>query len=366
MTAERIRRGPAEPAPGGQVGARAFEVADGFQVNTVVWLSSLPDAERGPSRRMSEDLSALASRHGYVFEESPVRTRDGLLEALAEAAGRAGGAGLRPFFHFDCHGSAEQGLLLAPNGDRVAWSGLADGLRAVNVAARNDVCRLFGACCGFHLSTAPVLSRPAPYFLTIAPEREVTVGVLERRTAPFYARFFETGDVTRASRGILHPDLSVLMCTAVFAEALATYLADHARGRAGRELRERLAALLLRRRGILEPTRTTCGTPGSARNARSGRRPSSTASLRTSWSVDVPVSAPRRWSGSRRVSSAVAGRRSRAPAGPAARFRADVGASAAPARRHAVRRPARALSSAISIGPGENPPSLPLAVKLRR
>lgn len=81
-----------------------IDVVDKFEVNTVVWLRSLPENELGPSRRMVEDIEAFAKRGGlFQFEEISVSSSAEMLAALATLASRCR-AGLRPILHFDCHG----------------------------------------------------------------------------------------------------------------------------------------------------------------------------------------------------------------------------------------------------------------------
>lgn len=248
---------------------KAITIVDRFEVNTIVWLRSLPEAEVGPSRRMTEDLEALALTGAFAFEVVDVSDRATMLNALAAIATRCAG-GLRPILQFDCHGSAEDGLALAPSGEYLAWDALAAALRPLNVASANNTCCIFGVCFGLHLSLSLRLSLPSPYFLTIAPEREVTVGELLDRLAPFYARLYETGNITQAYKEHLAPALSVFYCTKVLAQAFATYIVNHASGAGAAVRREdmltraleagnspaQIAALRKRLKEALRPTQT--------------------------------------------------------------------------------------------------------------
>lgn len=231
----------------------ALHVIDRVEVNTVIWLRSLPEAELGPSRRMTEELEALAQQGGCLFEQIVVGDRREMLDALASIADRCA-RGLRPVLHFDCHGTRDKGLLLAPSGESLGWSKLAEALRTVNVAARNHVCCVFGVCFGLHLSLSLRLSEPTPYFLTIAPEREVAVGFLEERFPQFYAALFEGGHIDKAYRAHLAPELTCFNCKEIMAKSLAIYIARHATGVPGRERRERIMSQSFNQRGIPMPT----------------------------------------------------------------------------------------------------------------
>jgi len=231
-----------------------IDLIDKFAVNTIVWLRSLPEEELGPSRRMVEDIEAFAQRGGpFKFEEMAVSTGAEMLTALATLAARCRG-GLRPILHFDCHGSEEQGLLLAPSGDRIGWAELTSALREINVAAENNVCCIFGVCFGMYLSIALSVTEPTPYFLTIAPEREIGVGELEARFPPFYERLFETGNITQAYKERLVDVLSIFQCQEIFGKAFATYIVNHGSGAAASARRENLITKFLNRRGIANAT----------------------------------------------------------------------------------------------------------------
>lgn len=228
-------------------------LGDTLQVNSVVWITSLHEEERNPSRRIVEDLAPLAASAEMGFEEVVVGDRAGLLAALADLTDRAA-RGLRPIVHFDCHGSAEHGLELRPIGEFLSWADLIESLRKLNAATGNNLCCVFGVCFGLHMSKQLTLSLPTPYYLTIAPESEITVGVLEERTAPFYREVFASGDITAAYAKVLAPDLRLFLCKAILAEALALYVANNCVGAEARARRERMVTAILEKERITEPT----------------------------------------------------------------------------------------------------------------
>lgn len=231
-----------------------LNVINTFKVNTIIWFRSLPDEELGPSSRMAEDIEILARVRGHFqFEEIVVGSAGDLIAALSSLAERCRG-GLRPLLHFDCHGSKKDGLLFAPAGDFLCWSDLAAALREVNIAAENNVCCIFGVCFGMHLSTALSITKPTPYFLTIAPEREIGVGVLEALFPPFYEHMLESESITDAYKAVLKPALGLFQCEELFVKALATYLDNHTRGAQFHARRERLVSKFFVSRHIASPT----------------------------------------------------------------------------------------------------------------
>lgn len=196
----------------------------------------------------------MATAGHFAFEEKVVRNRAELLSLLDSIASSAS-EGLRPILHFDCHGSATEGLHLRPANEFCYWEDLATRLRVINVATQNNLCCVFGACFGMWLATHLRLSLPAPWYLTIAPENEISVGVLEERTAEFYREVFTSANITQAYDRVLKPDLDILLCKKVLAESLARHVAINCRGESGRKRKEAAVTAMLRGRGIAAPTR---------------------------------------------------------------------------------------------------------------
>jgi hypothetical protein len=145
-------------------------LTDTVDINSVIWIRSLGDDELNPSRRMVESLTPMATAGHFGFEEKVVGSRAELLRLLNIVASAAS-EGLRPILHFDCHGSAANGLLLKPTGDYCGWGVLAAQLRAINVETRNNLCCVFGSCFGMWHATELRLSQPTPWYLAMPPRR---------------------------------------------------------------------------------------------------------------------------------------------------------------------------------------------------
>ena len=230
-------------------------LADTLNINKLVFIRSLDAGEIGPSRRIVEDLVALSLDGGTSVEEHDVGNESELLRLLAQLAQRAED-GLRPILHFDCHGCDKKGLLLEPANEFISWARLADALRSLNVATKNNLVCFFGVCFGLHLSFQLNLSKPTPYFLTIAPENEISVGMLEHLTVPFYRRVIQTGNITQSYDELLNPALKLFHCKEIFAKALARYIAANCMGAEKRVRQELMVTSLLASRRIENPSRT--------------------------------------------------------------------------------------------------------------
>jgi hypothetical protein len=177
-----------------------MKLSDTLSINKIIWIRSLDNNEIGPSVRMVEDLELRAANGNFAFEERVVNDRNSLQSVLNEIADEAE-RGLRPILHFDCHGSRDEGLYLKPSGEDFSWEELVIALQKINVRTENNLCCVFGVCFGLRLSMSLELSKPTPYYLTIAPEEKVLVGTLEAKNTNFTTPFISRGTLrTRLKR----------------------------------------------------------------------------------------------------------------------------------------------------------------------
>ena len=227
-------------------------ISETLLTNCIFWVQSLPDDELGPSRRVLEDLEVLQG--GFPVFVRRVSNRDEMVATLTEIARLAEQDGYRPVLHLDCHGSAEQGLLLAPSGERLDWAETVDLLRRINVATRNNLVCVFALCFGLHAYTQVALKRPVPAYLFAGPESEIEVGFLEDETLAFYRRMIETNNVTLAFKETLGGKMVSVHCQGLFLQALLSYIRQFAKGKARRTRLERLVTEVLKNDGDIHPS----------------------------------------------------------------------------------------------------------------
>jgi len=230
-----------------------IHLIDTISVNKIVWLRSLPEDELGPSNRMIEELETLQLDDGLAFEAITVSDRQEFLDTLASLA-RDAARGVKPFLHFDCHGSAADGLLLAPSGEHLSWSDLGEALRAINVETGNNLCCLFAACHALNYAKTLSISHAAPFFILIAPPGEISVGTLEERMPLFYRRLHQTKHVTDCYDEVLRADMTMIHAKGIFAKALAKYIRDYTGKKVADDRRGDLIPRWLEARGITSPT----------------------------------------------------------------------------------------------------------------
>ena len=204
----------------------ALTMSDTLQINVIVWIHSLPEEEMGPTRRILEDLDSAS---GFRVVESAVGDRAELEEAFNELTSRAE-HGLRPVLHVDAHGTAADGLLLAPSGDRVRWADVIELLRKLNVATENNLCCIFALCFGLHLYRQVSLKKAVPAYLFCAPQSEVSVGFLEDQTLAFYRKVNQTSNVTASFNDTLGANLESIHCQGLFFQSLLRCIRTYCMG----------------------------------------------------------------------------------------------------------------------------------------
>ena len=230
-----------------------LSIAEPIQINAVVWIGSLAENERGPSRRMVDDLQDLAQAGGHPVFEHAVENREDLFKVLDQLAEDAK-QGLRPILHFDTHGNSDAGIYLKPSGEWASWPELMDRLRAVNIATGNNLVVVFALCHGLHLYKYAELKKAAPAYLFAAAQKAVTVGFLLDEVPEFYRQVHAAGAFLEPFDATLGKEMTLINCQGLFLKALAHYVKTYARGDV---LKDRIARIVqdkLRHQGIAAPT----------------------------------------------------------------------------------------------------------------
>ena len=231
-----------------------LEFYDTLELNTIIWIQSLPKDEQGPSTRIKDDLSALINISKYKFIEKNVVTKDALLALLNDIAKHAI-LGCHPVLHFDMHGSKNDGLLLAPSGEHVSWAELANSMREINIATHNNLCCIFATCHALNFVRSTEICKATPFYLIIAPPKEVCIGFLEDQTNSFYKSLIDKENITTAHKENLSKHMSLLGCQRILFIALNHYIKSHTRGKGAKDRRERLLTQHLDTTCVSNPTK---------------------------------------------------------------------------------------------------------------
>ena len=198
--------------------------------NSLQWITSLNDSERGATTRILEDVEPLFARRGLPFRLHQPQTAADFLSTLKEIANWAF-AGMRPIIHLDLHGSKDGGICIQASGQLIDWRTLADSLRAINAATNGNLSVVSGACFSFHAVTAVDITTVAPFYLMIAPEEEITGGELEDNTAGFYRDLFEGTDIFAAMGARFGNRIRAFHCEEMLANVLYDFIDEAAVGR---------------------------------------------------------------------------------------------------------------------------------------
>lgn len=217
-----------------------MQLDSGFSCNSVIWLSSLPDSEDGPTRRMVEDMESLKDEISIGFQHIQVTSAIHLRELLKELALHASEHGMRPLLHFDMHGSKEEGLYISQSSEYIAWNELYTNLQVLNKASGNNLVVIGAACFGLRSIMPIKLDKPAPFFVLLAPEEEVSVGFLEDNAVRFYRDLFASGSLDAAYRRNLSDEFKYFHCEKMLFIVVAKYIRAGCKGKSAQERREQL------------------------------------------------------------------------------------------------------------------------------
>jgi hypothetical protein len=217
-----------------------MEVVAGVQINYLLWVTSLEEAEKGATSRILEDLQPFFNEIGLPYQiYEPMNTSDfiGILLA-SEAASRNG---LRPIIHFDMHGTEDQGVRIVKSNEFVRWQILIERLRAINIKSSNNLCVIAPVCFSFAavLPLADIL-QPSPFNTLIAPDGTITSGFVESNMVTFYRELFSTLNLTGCYNRHLSSRMRIFESLRVFVMVMHRYIAYNCSGKAVRMRRERL------------------------------------------------------------------------------------------------------------------------------
>lgn len=231
-----------------------------LHVNALFWISSLKPGEEGTTRRVTEDLAPFFNSIGLPYQRfTPESASD--LDAILNSIAHAATKGMCPIVHFDTHGAERLGLYVAASGEYISWDQLIRRLRTINIATKNNLCVVSALCFGFHAIKALSIMKPCPFYMLIAPEREITFGFIEDNMSRFYRDIFKDLDVLKPYERHLSAHMRLFHCEKSLAIVLSRYIADSCMGKGGDLRRERLLTEVLAK-----------GVPNNRANKRTLRK----------------------------------------------------------------------------------------------
>lgn len=217
-----------------------MQLDTGFSCNSVIWLTSLPDDELGPTRRMVEDMEALTAEITVVFQHIELTSAEHLKKQLGELTLHASEHGMRPLLNFDMHGSKDDGLYISQTLEYVSWSELSECLQKLNRETANNLVVVGAACFGLRAIMPIKLDKPAPFYVLLAPEEKVSFGFLAENLIKFYRELFLSGCLDTAYSRNLSDKFKYFHCEKMLFIAVAKYIKAGCKGKAAQERRERL------------------------------------------------------------------------------------------------------------------------------
>ncbi len=214
-------------------------------VQQLFWISSLGPDEIGVTDRILEDLEPHCERLGLPFERYDPETADEFLKCLDNIIGRTT-VGSLPMIHLDLHGSVKDGVRIAQSGEHVSWTVVADKFRSINVATGNNLCVISGACFSFEVVRQVDVNQPAPFFILVAPQTEVTAGILEASVLGFYRDILGREDLISAHERWFTDRLRLFHCERMLGVVLLRYIDMACKGKNADDRREYLVSMAMK------------------------------------------------------------------------------------------------------------------------
>lgn len=223
------------------------ELDTSFECNRLIWLTSVPKEEQGPSRRIVEDITSWAESISLDFHHEHILSESHLIEVLNVIEFECTQNNVKPIIHFYMHGDTKRGLYIAETASFISWEIIVDHFQKINFATRNNLTIVLASCFGLNLIRQIRLKNPVPFFILLAPSSEVTVGYLEDNLVKFYTGLFDSGSIDYAFSTHISDHFTYLHCEKLLFSAISAYIKSNCIGKSARERREYLLTDIINR-----------------------------------------------------------------------------------------------------------------------
>jgi hypothetical protein len=210
-------------------------------VNSMYWICSLKESEKGTTLRVLEDLEPFLISANIRFKYYEPNSADDLKNVLADIAAETK-AGAKPLIHLDTHGSRDDGVVVAATQELVSWQTICSYLREINILSGNNLCVMSAACFSYHLLYELEIDEATPFFILIAPQDMISFGFTEDNTLNFYKAVFSSEDLIETYEKYLRPQMSLYHSEKMLAIVIGRYFKQKCLGKGGRERKEDLVS----------------------------------------------------------------------------------------------------------------------------
>ncbi len=173
-----------------------MHVPQGF--NTLHIIESLGQSENQPGQELINRLKpTLTDQMGIPLHYWDVHSIAELEEALGNIYQSEVAAECTPALHFECHGSADDGIKLR-DGSFYAWPRLADQLLRFNRASEFHTLAVFSCCEGISQITSASSGRACPFAALVGCDDTITTPELLEGFDRFYLTLVKSKNGTAA------------------------------------------------------------------------------------------------------------------------------------------------------------------------
>lgn len=185
-------------------------------------------------------MKSLSAETSVGFQHIHIHSAQHLYEILHELTSHASEHGMRPLLNFDMHGNKDDGLYISKTSEDVSWTHLAADLQELNKATGNNLVVVGAACYGLRAIMPIKLDKPAPFFILLAPEKEVSSGFLEDNLPCFYRELFKSGSLDQAYSRYLSDEFKYFHCEKMLFIVISKYIKAGCKGKSAQKRRENL------------------------------------------------------------------------------------------------------------------------------
>ena len=167
-----------------------------LSIHDLIILESIPDSELHTGKQLFGNLEHHLGSNMRSIQHVPVRSKKLLFNAFDKLIRDSKCRSLRPVLHLEVHGSMES-IALA-SGEIIDWNELYTPIAQLHVACDLNLLVTMSACYGAYAHQILDISKRAPFFALIGPNKELLPNDLISDYTAFYRVLFKTLDGSKA------------------------------------------------------------------------------------------------------------------------------------------------------------------------
>lgn len=206
-----------------------------FHAHKFLIVDLVPESEMQTGRHIEECLLDVINRQsvGIVCERHKCASDIEFVDLITNIRSDVAEKGVVPYIHVEGHGSKDS--LHFPDQSSIKWTDVFEEFRKINILSKNNLFFSSGACKSAYAFKAATITKPAPVFGMLAPEKEVLSGGVVDGFVAFYKSLIMSESLNEAFNAFADAtnakEYALIFSQLLFEKAAYNYLTQHCMGK---------------------------------------------------------------------------------------------------------------------------------------